>query len=40
VRDLVPTLDETFRVSRKNMPNPVFLEYPVDLLYPEPLVRE
>ncbi|HSD28719.1 MAG TPA: thiamine pyrophosphate-binding protein [Vicinamibacteria bacterium] len=40
VRDLVPALDEAFRVSRDGVPGPVFLECPVDLLYPEPLVRE
>jgi acetolactate synthase-1/2/3 large subunit len=40
VRDLGPALDESFRLSREGVPGPVFLECPVDLLYPEPLVRE
>ena len=40
VRDLAPALDEAFRLSREGVPGPVFLECPVDLLYPEPLVRE
>src|SRR5512139_939217 len=40
VRDLVPALDDAFRLSREGVPGPVFLECPVDLLYPEPLVRE
>jgi acetolactate synthase-1/2/3 large subunit len=40
VRDLVPALDEAFRLSRDGVPGPVFLECPVDLLYPEALVRE
>jgi acetolactate synthase-1/2/3 large subunit len=40
VRDLAPALDEAFRVSREGVPGPVFVECPVDLLYPEPLVRE
>jgi acetolactate synthase-like protein len=40
VRDLVPALDEAFRLSREGVPGPVFLECPVDLLYPEALVRE
>ncbi len=40
VRDLVPALEEAFRLSREGVPGPVFLECPVDLLYPESLVRE
>jgi acetolactate synthase-1/2/3 large subunit len=40
VRDLAPALDEAFRLSREGVPGPVFLECPVDLLYPEALVRE
>jgi acetolactate synthase-1/2/3 large subunit len=40
VRDLAPALDEAFRLSREKVPGPVFLECPVDLLYPESLVRE
>ena len=40
VRDLVPALDAAFRLSREGVPGPVFLECPVDLLYPEALVRE
>jgi acetolactate synthase-1/2/3 large subunit len=40
VRDLVPALEEAFRVSRQGVPGPVFVECPVDLLYPESLVRE
>ena len=40
VRDLAPALDAAFRLSREGVPGPVFLECPVDLLYPESLVRE
>jgi acetolactate synthase-like protein len=40
VRDLAPALEEAFRISREGVPGPVFLECPVDLLYPESLVRE
>ncbi|HYN03004.1 MAG TPA: thiamine pyrophosphate-binding protein [Vicinamibacteria bacterium] len=40
VRDLAPALDEAFRLARHGVPGPVFLECPVDLLYPEALVRE
>ena len=39
-RDLAPALDEAFRLCREGVPGPVFLECPVDLLYPEALVRE
>lgn len=40
VRDLAPALAGAFRLSREGVPGPVFVECPVDLLYPEPLVRE
>ena len=39
VRDLGPTLEEAFRLSREGIPGPVFVECPVDLLYPEDVVR-
>jgi acetolactate synthase-like protein len=39
VQDLAPLLEEAFRVSRVGVPGPVFLECPVDLLYPEDVVR-
>jgi acetolactate synthase-like protein len=40
VRELVPQLERAFRLSREGVPGPVFLELPIDLLYPEGLVRE
>jgi acetolactate synthase-1/2/3 large subunit len=40
VADLAPAVDEAFRVAADGVPGPVFVECPVDLLYPEPLVRE
>jgi acetolactate synthase-1/2/3 large subunit len=40
VRDLAPALESAFRACREGVPGPVFVECPVDLLYPEPLVRE
>ncbi|MCO5186403.1 MAG: thiamine pyrophosphate-binding protein [Anaerolineae bacterium] len=40
VRDIVPTLLDAFRLSQEGIPGPVFVELPVDLLYPEPVVRE
>lgn len=39
VRDIVPLLEEAFQVCRQGVPGPVFLEIPIDLLYPEALVR-
>ncbi|MGE5125961.1 MAG: thiamine pyrophosphate-binding protein [Betaproteobacteria bacterium] len=40
LRDVAPLLEEAFRVAGEGVPGPVFLECPVDLLYPEALVRE
>jgi acetolactate synthase-like protein len=39
VRDLALALEEAFQVAREGVPGPVFLECPVDLLYPEAMVR-
>lgn len=39
VRELVPLLEHAFRRAREGVPGPVFLECPVDLLYPEEVVR-
>jgi acetolactate synthase-like protein len=39
VRQLVPTLESAFRIAREGVPGPVFVETPVDLLYPESTVR-
>ncbi len=40
LRDLQPALDRAFAAARTGVPGPVFVECPVDLLYPEPAVRE
>jgi acetolactate synthase-like protein len=40
LRDLAPAIDEAFRLSREGVRGPVFLECPVDVLYPEALVRD
>ena len=40
VRDLVPMVERAFEEARIGVPGPVFVECPVDLLYPEPLVRD
>lgn len=39
VGQIVPALQQAFEVARADVPGPVFLELPVDLLYPEALVR-
>lgn len=40
VRDLVPTLEKALFVAGDGVPGPVFVECPVDLLYPEEIVRK
>jgi acetolactate synthase-1/2/3 large subunit len=40
VRDLAPAVRRAFAVARDGVPGPVFVECPLDLLYPEALVRE
>ncbi|HFC11493.1 MAG TPA: thiamine pyrophosphate-binding protein, partial [Anaerolineae bacterium] len=40
VREIVPTLEKAFRKAMTGVPGPVFVELPVDLLYPERVVRE
>lgn len=40
VQDLVPTMEKAFTVAQEGVPGPVFVECPVDLLYPEDNVRE
>lgn len=40
VRELVPALEEAFTVAQSGVPGPVFVEVPVDLLYPEENVRQ
>ncbi len=40
VRDLVPTMEKAFTVAMEGVPGPVFVECPVDLLYPEANVRD
>ena len=38
--DIVPVLEHALRVSRSDVPGPVFVECPIDLLYSESLVRQ
>ncbi|UCD37643.1 MAG: thiamine pyrophosphate-binding protein [Fidelibacterota bacterium] len=39
-RQIVPLLETAFRHAREGIPGPVFVELPVDLLYPEEVVRK
>jgi acetolactate synthase-like protein len=39
VKEIAPTLERAFQVAQSDVPGPVFVEIPVDLLYPEELVR-
>ncbi|MFT6399307.1 MAG: acetolactate synthase-1/2/3 large subunit [Bradymonadia bacterium] len=40
VGDLEPTLKKAFRVATEGVPGPVFVEIPVDVLYPKEIVAE
>ncbi|MDG1478740.1 MAG: thiamine pyrophosphate-binding protein [Myxococcota bacterium] len=40
IKDIVPTLEHAFKVAAEGVPGPVFLEVPVDILYPEEIVAE
>ena len=40
VRDLAPALEKALFIAGNGVPGPVFLECPVDLLYPEEIVRK
>src|SRR5690606_19628525 len=40
VADIVPTLEQAFARAQDGVPGPVFVELPVDLLYPQSLVQE
>ncbi len=40
VGQIRPSLERAFEVAQTGVPGPVFIELPIDLLYPEALVRE
>ncbi|HEX9811854.1 MAG TPA: thiamine pyrophosphate-binding protein, partial [Burkholderiales bacterium] len=40
VGDIVPTLKRAFAAAQSDVPGPVFVELPVDLLYPSAVVRD
>lgn len=39
VKDIIPSFEKAFEISQSGVPGPVFLELPIDVLYPEELVR-
>ncbi|XP_074594982.1 2-hydroxyacyl-CoA lyase 2-like [Brevipalpus obovatus] len=40
VRDIVPILREAFRQAQSDTPGPVFVEIPLDILYPYKIIRK
>lgn len=40
VRDIVPTLREAFRISQVDVPGPVFVQLPIDVLYPYQIISQ
>jgi acetolactate synthase-1/2/3 large subunit len=40
VQSLGPIVDRAFSIAQSGVPGPVFIEVPVDLLYPESIVRD
>ena len=40
VRDIVPKLREAFKVAQSGTPGPVFVELPIDVLYPFQIIKK
>ncbi|KPL98096.1 acetolactate synthase-like protein, partial [Sarcoptes scabiei] len=40
VRDIVPKLKEAFKVAQSGTPGPVFVELPIDILYPYSIIHK
>jgi len=40
VKDIVPVLEKAFAVAQSGVPGPVFVELPIDVLYPEKFIRK
>jgi len=40
VREIGPALEKAFQVAQEGVPGPVFIECPIDTLYPESMVRD
>lgn len=40
VKDIGPIMEKAFRIAAEGVPGPVFIECPIDTLYPEAMVRE
>lgn len=40
VTEIVPVIEKAFRIAQEGVPGPVFVECPIDVLYPEEMVRE
>lgn len=40
LKDVIPAMEDAFRIARSGVPGPVFVELAVDLLYEESVVRE
>lgn len=39
VRDIVPTMRKAFHVAQSGTPGPVFVEMPLDVLYPPSITK-
>ncbi len=40
VRDIIPSIRRAFRVAQEGVPGPVFIETPIEILWPESLFME